>query len=167
MMVIEHNTDDTFETVRNIAQITWPDAYSDILSTDQLAYMFTMMYSIKALREQTQLNNHHFILAKEGEDYLGFASYEFECGSQRKTKIHKLYILPLVQGRGVGRFLMEYIESQAQCIGDEAVFLNVNRNNNAVHFYKKVGYAVVKEEDIAIGNGYLMEDYVMEKRLLK
>ena len=32
-------------------------------------------------------------------------------------------------------------------------------------FYEKLGFAVIKEEDIDIGNGYFMIDFVMEKKL--
>ena len=32
-------------------------------------------------------------------------------------------------------------------------------------FYEKLGFTVIKEEDIDIGNGYLMNDYVMEKKI--
>ena len=45
------------------------------------------------------------------------------------------------------------------------LLLNVNRFNSALGFYKKIGFEVVDEVNIDIGNGYLMEDYVMEKGL--
>jgi ribosomal protein S18 acetylase RimI-like enzyme len=38
--------------------------------------------------------------------------------------------------------------------------LNVNRNNQAKHFYEKIGFNVIREEDIPIGP-YWMNDYVM------
>ena len=43
-----------------------------------------------------------------------------------------------------------------------SLILNVNRFNNAVQFYQHLGFRIVKEENIDIGNGYLMEDYVMD-----
>jgi len=43
-----------------------------------------------------------------------------------------------------------------------AVVLNVNRFNPAVSFYEKYGFKIIKEEVIDIGNGYVMDDYVME-----
>jgi len=47
----------------------------------------------------------------------------------------------------------------------ETISLNVNRFNKAFAFYKKMGFEIVAEENIEIGNGYLMEDYKMEKKL--
>lgn len=42
--------------------------------------------------------------------------------------------------------------------------LNVNRYNKAKGFYERLGFNVIGEENIPIGNGYFMNDYVMEKR---
>ena len=39
------------------------------------------------------------------------------------------------------------------------------RSDKGGYFYKKLGFEVAYEEDIEIGNGYLMEDYKMEKKL--
>jgi hypothetical protein len=43
--------------------------------------------------------------------------------------------------------------------------LNVNRYNQAQYFYKKIGFSITKEEVIAIGNDFVMDDYVMEKSI--
>jgi ribosomal protein S18 acetylase RimI-like enzyme len=49
--------------------------------------------------------------------------------------------------------------------GATSLLLNVNRNNPTKGFYEKLGFTVIKEEDIDIGNGYFMNDYVMEKKV--
>jgi ribosomal protein S18 acetylase RimI-like enzyme len=49
--------------------------------------------------------------------------------------------------------------------GATTLQLNVNRNNPAKIFYEKLGFAVLNEEDIDIGNGYFMNDYVMQKMI--
>jgi ribosomal protein S18 acetylase RimI-like enzyme len=50
-------------------------------------------------------------------------------------------------------------------MGGDVLLLNVNRNNPAKSFYKKLGFTVIKEDDIDIGNGYFMNDYVMKLQL--
>jgi len=42
------------------------------------------------------------------------------------------------------------------------VELNVNRFNNARWFYEKIGFRVVRDEVIDIGQGFVMDDHVME-----
>jgi hypothetical protein len=43
--------------------------------------------------------------------------------------------------------------------------LNVNRHNPATVFYQKMGFEIVYSEDIDIGQGFWMNDYVMRKTL--
>ena len=69
------------------------------------------------------------------------------------------------QGKGTGKALIDYIENQAKVNHDTALFLNVNKNNSAIQFYEKVGFKIIKEEIIDIGNSYVMDDYVMEKAI--
>lgn len=163
MITIVPNTENDFKTIRTLAKIVWPVTYGTILSKEQLDYMFEMMYSVSSLQNQATKRAHHFIIAYEDQMPIGFASYEFDCEKTSKTKIHKIYILPNLQGKGIGKKIIDYITNQAVIAKNTAVFLNVNRFNTAKDFYLKIGFGILKEEDIDIGNGYLMEDYVMEK----
>ncbi len=164
MMQIRRAALEDFEIIYNLAINTWHVTYEKILSAEQMDYMLDMMYSLEAVTDQILVKGHHFILLSEDDKYLGFASYELNYLSG-VTKLHKLYVLPETQGRGAGRLLMAEIEKTAKKNGNTTLSLNVNRYNNAINFYLKNGYTKVKEEDINIGNGYLMEDYVMEKPL--
>lgn len=154
-----------FSTIRNIALQTWPPTFGDILTGEQIDYMLEMMYSIPALQEQVNQKGHTFILAREADTFLGFASYEPNYQGQPKTKIHKIYVLPTAHGKGLGKVLMDHIREFALSHQNPTLTLNVNRYNRAVQFYERIGFQVVGQEDISIGNGYLMEDFIMEKSL--
>lgn len=153
-----------YKIINDLAIKTWYDTYSSILSQEQLEYMLNTMYSLEAITEQIAIKGHHFLLLSEGEKYLGFASYELNYTSGT-TKLHKLYVLPETQGRGAGRLLISKIENAAKNNGNDKIVLNVNRYNNSANFYLKNGFTKAGEEDINIGNGYLMEDFIMEKGL--
>lgn len=153
-----------YDTIHSLAQRTWYPTYLPILSREQLDYMLEMMYSLNAVTEQISINGHHFLLANEGAEFLGFASYELNYLTDT-TKLHKLYITPESQGRGVGAKLLSIIENEARKNNNDKLILNVNRYNPAVNFYQKTGFEKIREEDIGIGNGYLMEDYIMAKNL--
>lgn len=165
MIVIEQNSDTNFNDIRAIAQEVWPKTYGTILGQAQLDYMMDMMYSVASLQKQASEKQHHFILAKENEISVGFASYEFDANGTDKTKIHKIYILSTQQRKGIGKLLLDYIANEAQKHNNKALFLNVNKYNPAQHFYKKLGFDIAKEEVIDIGQGYVMDDYVMEKKI--
>ena len=168
MIAIERvapNDSSKFEIIRNIAQATWPITYGEILTQEQIDYMFDMMYSTDSLLEQATKQNLHFLLANVENLPLGFASYESNYNETMKTKIHKIYILPDAQGKGIGKKLINYIVDEAKMHQNTSVILNVNKYNKAQHFYTKNGFSIASEEIIAIGKGYVMDDYVMEKPL--
>ncbi|WP_395632825.1 GNAT family N-acetyltransferase [Flavobacterium sp.] len=165
MFSIVSNTDSQFTAVRAIAFEVWPKTYGTILTATQLEYMLDMMYSVAALQEQSTLKQHHFVLIYVNDEAVGFASYEHNANESGKTKIHKIYILSSQQGKGTGKALVGYIEQKALVHGDKVLFLNVNKYNAAIQFYRKTGFRITNEEIIDIGNGYVMDDYVMEKLL--
>lgn len=139
----------------------WPVAYGEILSKAQLDYMIDKFYNETALRELIQ-KGHVFYLAQDdnGKD-VGFVSYEINS-EPNKTKIHKIYVLPETQGTGLGKQFFELVKEKALENNQNAIFLNVNKYNNAINFYTKLGFIKVKDEVIDIGNDYVMDDYVME-----
>jgi ribosomal protein S18 acetylase RimI-like enzyme len=149
--------------IRNMSMQVWPQTYSTILTPDQISYMLEMMYSEQSLSKQMK-EQHEFIIVNDGTDPVGFASFSLQ--SPGIYKLHKIYMLPFMQGKGAGKFVINEILKAIHRKGGQALQLNVNRNNKAVDFYKKIGFDIIREEDINIGNGYFMNDYVMEKKLL-
>lgn len=148
-----------------LAQQIWPHAYRGILSDEQLEYMLKLFYSPAALKKQMLKQKHVFILLEDEASHLGFASY-----SQTKDagvyKLHKIYVLPNQQGKGLGKTIIDFIVNDIKPQGAKKLLLNVNRNNKAKTFYERLGFTVIKEEDIDIGNNYFMNDYVMMKQLV-
>ena len=151
--------------INRIAHETWPSTFGEILSPNQISYMLEWMYSIDSLKQQITEKGHVFLLAKDESGFLGYASYELHYQGLHKTKIHKIYLLPASQGKGVGAALIAQIGARATQHNDLSLLLNVNRYNKAVGFYEKVGFQIVGSEDIDIGDGFLMQDFIMEKPL--
>jgi ribosomal protein S18 acetylase RimI-like enzyme len=104
-----------------------------------------------------------FIIIYDEAEPVGFAAYQETEPSI--FKLHKIYVLIPQQGKGSGRFIIDYIVSEIRQQGATALQLQVNRANKAKNFYEKLGFTVIREADFNIGNGYFMNDYVMEKKL--
>lgn len=154
------------QTIRQIATTAWSKTYNEILSPAQSDYMLDMMYSDQSLLAQME-NNHQFVLIGTDQmcDYVGFVSFELDYQGSNKTKIHKLYVLPDSQGSGFGQILIEHVLSVSAHHGNTSISLNMNRYNPSYGFYQRMGFFIAGEEDIDIGNGYLMEDYILEKEI--
>ena len=157
-------TNSQLEIIQDLAKAIWPDAYGAILSQEQLEYMMEMMYSLDSLENQLK-NNIVFLLAKEENDFIGFASYELNFQNSNKTKIHKLYILPTIQGKGVGKNLILHIQEIARKNSNAALILNVNKYNKAKDFYLHNQFEIADSLVVDIGNGYVMDDFVMVKKI--
>lgn len=147
--------------ISTLAHVVWPETYGSILTPAQLRHMLDLFYDHKALEQQFK-DNHIFLLASLNAETVGFASYS-HGGKTGLYKIHKLYVHPLVHGKGVGKNLLDTIISDVKSLGATSILLNVNRQNPAKVFYEKYGFRVTGEEDIAIGEGYFMNDFIMKK----
>lgn len=157
-------THSQLEIIQDLAKTIWPDAYGAILSQEQLEYMMEMMYSLDALENQLK-NNNVFLLVKEENNFIGFASYELNFQNSNKTKIHKLYVLPSIQGKGVGKNLILYIQEIAKKNSNAALILNVNKYNKAKDFYLHNQFEIADSLVVDIGNCYVMDDFIMEKKI--
>lgn len=165
MIVISEAKPADFSIIREIAYTTWPVAYGSFISKTQLDYMLEKFYSDATLTENFTYKNHHFLLAKENQSCLGFASYEPDYLGEKIVRLHKIYLLPEAQGKGVGKLLISEIEKIANQRNHHSISLNVNRYNKAFDFYTKIGFECIGEEDIELDFGYLMEDFKMLKKL--
>ena len=147
--------------VQKLAYGTWPSAYLEILGKNQLDYMLRQIYSLPSLERQFTILKHQFILALESGIPVGFASYSAH-ENPAVYHLNKIYVLPGQQGKNVGKQILDYVITEIKKAGATSLQLNVNRHNKALNFYQKAGFHIIREEDINIGEGYFMNDYVME-----
>jgi GNAT superfamily N-acetyltransferase len=150
--------------VQSIAHRTWPDTFKNVLSPAQIDYMLGWMYDLKNLEKQHN-EGHQFFLAEENGDNLGFTGIEVN-NEPEVTKIHKIYILPTAQGKGMGSKFLAKIKEVAKSNDQKSLLLNVNKyNQGAINFYEHLGFVNIRAEVNDIGNGYVMDDYVFELKL--
>jgi ribosomal protein S18 acetylase RimI-like enzyme len=152
------------EIIQSLIQRIWKPTYREILSEEQMDYMLGRMYDPLTLRSQMD-EGHHFLLLNEDNSPVGFAGYQFDYPEKGICKLHKIYLLPETQGKGLGKMLIHEVIERAEQEGQQSLSLNVNRHNKALNFYKNYGFEIKGEEDINIGNGYFMNDYIMEYKL--
>lgn len=147
-------------TIISIARKTWPVAYASILSTAQIEYMLEQFYNENILKQRIDNGNDFFIIY-EDSIALGFIELEYNQNAHI-SKLHKIYVLPAAQGKQIGKKLLHFAISESQSNSQSGISLNVNKYNTAKSFYEKMGFVQVDEVDINIGNGYYMNDYVMQ-----
>lgn len=159
-MELVDGNDTHISIIADIAEKTWAATYSSLLRPEAMRYMLNALYSAPELLRVIQTGSQQFILLKDKRDFQGFASFGSRVEDPLISKLHKLYILPQNQGKGYGRLLIDEVKRRSRVAGAEILDLNVNRHNPAITFYKKLGFVIIREEDVPVGP-YWMNDYVM------
>jgi ribosomal protein S18 acetylase RimI-like enzyme len=162
MLTIRPATETDIPLLRTLCLQVWPQTYATILTPAQIDYMLEMMYSPAVLQQQMR-NGTHFLVCYDDAEPCGFAAYQQHTNG--KWKLDKLYVLPNQQGKGTGRFIIDYIVNAIRPQGANVLQLQVNKNNVAKSFYQKLGFVVAQAAVFDIGNGFVMDDYVMELRM--
>ena len=164
MIILRKAKEEDIPVIQDLAMRIWPLTYADYLSVDQLSYMLDKMYNKGELLQQFQ-KGHNFLIAEENNQDLGFAGFSIYDAENYRYKLHKLYVLPEAHGKGIGKLLINEVVNVVRNLGGKSLQLNVNRNNKAAEFYKKAGFEIKETVDLDIGNGFYMNDYVMEKSI--
>jgi ribosomal protein S18 acetylase RimI-like enzyme len=154
---------DDVSAIVSLARTTWLDAYALTISPEQIDYMLAQRYDHARLCADTEDPQKWLRQAHVDGVLAGFAACEIYKG---EFKIDKLYIHPTMQRKGVGAALVEHAAAIAREQGFSAMILAVNKQNEqAIRAYTRYGFHVRDKTVTDIGNGFVMDDFVMEKAL--
>ncbi|MBS1189234.1 MAG: GCN5-related N-acetyltransferase [Rhodocyclaceae bacterium] len=146
-----------------LAREIWQATYPGIITQAQIDFMLEQRYGVERLYDDIEQPDKWLDQAFCAGRRVGFAFCEI-C--QGEFKLDRLYIHPDMQRRGVGGQLVTHTAERARRLGYLALVLTVNkRNDKAIASYRKYGFAIREEVVADIGGGFVMDDYVMEKRL--
>jgi ribosomal protein S18 acetylase RimI-like enzyme len=158
-------TEADLAAVAELAGVIWRRHYPGIITDEQIEYMLALGYSHPALSRFIEEEGAGLDLARIGKRLAGFAAY-YPIDGGRELKLDKLYVLQELQGRGVGSQLIAKVEAAARAQSRGTLILQVNKNNaQAIRAYEKNGFAIREAVVVEIGNGFVMDDYVMAKPL--
>jgi len=158
-------TEENIPLIQDLAKRSWENAYAEILSVEQMKYMLENMYSETEISAHLKNPNYHYYLIfdENSNQYDGFIGFETQY-EEKTTKLHRIYLIPESKGKGLGKKSLQFLEDKVRESGDNRIILNVNKYNSAQEFYKSQGYRIYDEGVFDIGNGFVMDDYLMELR---
>jgi diamine N-acetyltransferase len=181
---LEAMTATDFETVARLAETIWRAHYTKIISSAQIDYMLAGRYTPEKLRPYLNADDRWLTLLRidssGGSRAVGYCSYALtdDPGAMKpgemkpsemkpsEMKLEQLYLMPELHGQGLGKLMLSHVEEQARARGRSTLVLQTNKRNDiAIAFYRKAGFTVREEAVFDIGNGFVMDDYVMEKAL--
>ena len=146
--------------LRELAHRIWHAYYPGIISREQIDYMLARMYAVEVIRAELAVGVAWELARHEGEP-AGFSAFSFDA-EPRRGKLHKLYLLPALHGRGFGRQMLDHVKARAVALGAREIVLQVNKQNRrAVRAYERAGFQTRETAVADIGGGFVMDDYIM------
>ena len=148
-----------------LARIVWQATYPGIIGQAQIEYMLRQRYGLDHLRTELDTPGIWWDTIRMDGELAGFASTVLMPGG-RELKLDKLYIDPRRQRNGLGSLLIAQALQRAREQRCSALILAVNkRNGQALAAYAKHGFSVREFVSVDIGDGFVMDDFIMAKSL--
>lgn len=145
--------------VAALARETWTQHYVPIIGAAQVEYMLAKFQSAEAIARQIAAEGYEYYLVP-GAGYLALVP---DLAGKR-VLLSKIYVKAELRGAGLGRALVEFAEKRCRELGCGGLWLTVNRNNaGSIAFYERMGFRKTNAQVTAIGNGFAMDDWRMEK----
>lgn len=148
------------EVVADLAAEIWTEHYTPIIGSDQVEYMVDKFQSLQAISDQID-NKYLYYLIKQADQHVGYIGIE---PKEDKLFLSKFYIKSSQRGNGLGKEAMEFIEKLASQMGLKKIALTVNKYNSlTIDIYLSLGFVNVGAIVTDIGNGFIMDDFLLEK----
>lgn len=165
-LIIGEVTTANLTEVISLLEMVWWDHFPGIISTEQIHYMLSRGYSEGSVSKELECGTVSWVTLLNCDELVGVASYG--PGDNRdEMQLYKLYIHPQFQRAGYGSALIRYLQEEAAENGYKYIVLTVNRNNHtAIASYQKNGFVIRESRLTDIGNGFVMDDYMMRKSIL-
>jgi ribosomal protein S18 acetylase RimI-like enzyme len=159
-MFITVATKQHIEAVEALAKEIWTEHYIPIIGRGQVDYMLARFQSMQAISEQIAMGYLYFLIEEEGQ-FVGYVSVQ---PKEHELFLSKIYVLSSCRGKGYGKKAVKFVEELAKEKGLGKIVLTVNKNNTlAIKAYEAIGFKKIEAIVQDIGNGFVMDDYKMEK----
>ena len=146
--------------IQALARRIWDEAYSEILSKEQIDYMLQMMYAEKVISEELLSGTVWDLILADGRP-CGYLSYAM--AENNSVKLSKIYIGKDFRGTSIAADALDRVKQYAVRNDKDHVYLTVNKNNKAaIRAYEKNGFVITVSVVTDIGQGFVMDDYIMK-----
>lgn len=165
MVSIEKVTADSeLHEIAELAGRIWHEFFPAIISAEQIDYMIKKFQSYGAMKNQTENEGYCYLSVRCDGELCGYIAVKPEQDS--RFFLSKFYLRSDMRGKGIASEMMQRVFEGAKAHGKKSVYLTVNKyNTHAVDVYHKIGFETVDSVVADIGNGFVMDDYIMEYKL--
>jgi ribosomal protein S18 acetylase RimI-like enzyme len=151
-------------SVAGLARVVWTEHYTPIIGKSQVEYMLQNIQSTEKIEAKMADGEDYYMAYLYGR-LIGYMAIKEETD---RMFLSKLYIEKDFRGRGIADQFIGLLLDETRRAGKDKISLTVNKSNlTSISVYKKMGFDIEGELVTDIGGGYVMDDYVMVKKLGK
>ncbi|MDR1384813.1 MAG: GNAT family N-acetyltransferase [Planctomycetaceae bacterium] len=163
-MIHEYRDFNELEKLTVLIRDVWREHYTPIIGGGQVEYMLDKFQSVETiLRQINEENYHYYGLLHEGQ--LA-AYYAVQPQAKNKIFLSKFYVAAAFRGQGFGKKMLQHLIDNYVTPNETTIWLTVNKENrDSITIYQKLGFAITESMITDVGNGFVMDDYRMERRV--
>ena len=137
-----------------LASEIWHEYWPALIGEAQTDYMVEQFQSLEAIER-----------AAEDGRTVGYTGGRVEPETNRFF-ISKIYLRAEERGHGFASQTIRFYEDLCRARGLAALYLTVNKHNDlGVRAYRGKGFETIDSVETDIGQGFIMDDFIMEKRI--
>ena len=150
-----------------MAREIWFEYWPATLGEAQTAYMVDQFQSLEAIQRDMADHGYEywFVCAADDGRRVGYTGGHVEPETGRFF-ISKIYLMREERGKHFASAVIAMYEELCRTRGLDAMYLTVNKGNElGIRAYRGQGFTVIDAVETDIGHGFIMDDYIMEKRV--
>jgi predicted acetyltransferase len=145
------------------AQEIWNEYFPALIGQDQTDYMVERFQSEEAMKEQEKHEHYRYFHVLQGDALVGYIGLKYEPD---RLFLSKLYLRQDARHQGIASKMLAFVFEQAKHNCYDSVYLTCNKHNtHSLDVYAAKGFKTVDAVVSDIGNGYVMDDYILEKTI--
>lgn len=150
-----------------LASEIWHEYWPALIGDAQTDYMVENFQSLEAIERDMREHAYEywFMRAEDDGRIAGYTGGRVEPETNRFF-ISKIYLRAEERGHGFASQTIRFYEDLCRARGLAALYLTVNKHNDlGVRAYRGKGFETIDSVETDIGQGFIMDDFIMEKRI--
>lgn len=167
LKMINVKTESDKRKLANLASTIWNEYWPALIGQEQTDYMVASFQSFDAInRDMAENAYEYWFLVDEDGNTVGYTGGHPEDETNRYF-ISKIYLLAHERGKHYATEVINFYNDLCKERGYHAMYLTVNKRNDlGTRAYRAKGFETIEEVEMDIGEGFIMDDYIMERQVV-
>jgi len=157
--IIHAETDHDIQEIAALAEEIWNQHFVPIIGKAQVDYMVKKFQSYPALKSQISEDGYKYYQIISSGTLAGYFGIH---PVNNALFLSKLYIKKDFRGCHLATEAFQFLINFCREHGLEKIWLTCNKHNdNTLAIYDHLGFKITDEQVADIGNGFVMDDYIL------